>query len=134
MQNGNNENVTQCITTENPDLFCILVDDLEIPTTQNGWGQDPWTAYSLNCNLEVQESELTAQFYIYPNPASDIIFIKNLEGETINFISIIDTYGRSITKRKYTSNGINISTLKSGVYFVKITTDSASITERFIKE
>ena len=73
------------------------------------------------------------RFEIYPNPANDILFI-NAEDE-INEVSILDIYGRQLPiANGQQPTAINISELKSGIYFIKIESDKGVCIKRFIKE
>lgn len=134
MKNGNNHNVYQCVTSENPNLLCIQVDDIEIPSQQNGWYQDPWTGYSLNCNLGFEENNLNFQMNVYPNPVKDILRIDNINSLKINTVKISDILGRQIITLKDNLDQINISFLHSGVLFVEFETELGNITKKIIKE
>lgn len=52
---------------------------------------------------------------IYPNPANEVIHVMN---NNINSYKILDISGRTVAEGLYPDNGINISTLKSGLYFL----------------
>jgi hypothetical protein len=71
---------------------------------------------------------LGSQFSIYPNPAQDIINIT-FESKSVSFynISIYDQSGKFVKKLNYRSNfgvnninAIDISSLASGTYFVRL--------------
>jgi hypothetical protein len=72
---------------------------------------------------------------VYPNPAKDIIYIKQ-EGISAVNISIIDMTGKTIFSTSSTENvsPINISNLSKGVYLVHVRNDQFSESTRFIKE
>ena len=55
---------------------------------------------------------------IYPNPANDIVQIKNLEG--IKTIKILDINGRIISQTTIDSNLFSVAFLSKGFYFVEI--------------
>jgi hypothetical protein len=55
---------------------------------------------------------------LYPNPAKDIIFIKNVSGDTL--IKIYDINGRLIRETNTNSNSISISDLNRGFYFINV--------------
>ena len=79
--------------------------------------------------------ENTTSLNIYPNPANDRIFI---EAETeIEDVVLYDIYGRVQNLRNSETqklrNSIDISSLKSGFYFVKINTEKGNIVKRIIK-
>ena len=80
--------------------------------------------------------ELSASLNVYPNPASDRLFI---ETETeIREVYVLDMYGR--TQNLYASElqgfraSVDVSELNSGVYFVKVVTDNGEVVRRFIKK
>ena len=73
------------------------------------------------------------RFEIYPNPANDILFI-NAEVE-INEVSILDIYGRQLPMaNSQQPTAIDVTELKSGIYFIKINTDKGVCIKRFVKE
>ena len=75
---------------------------------------------------------------IYPNPANTVINLSfTIQGSTQNaVINVLDIVGKSIMQTEV-SNGktfpINVSSLSAGIYFVKITTDKATQTIKFVK-
>lgn len=73
------------------------------------------------------------QLIVYPNPASDFIYI-----DTRNFktpcIQIINNFGQIVYKTytKEIINKINITDLPSGLYFIKIIENQTNIIQKFI--
>lgn len=65
---------------------------------------------------------------IYPNPTSGVINIKGLSKEKINSIGIYNLLGDFITSE------LNINTVQSGVYILKITTDETTFYKRIMKK
>jgi hypothetical protein len=60
-----------------------------------------------------------AKFMVYPNPASEIIYIQNANNAEV---SIIDNVGRVVIRTNLSGkNYMDISMLKNGLYFVKVT-------------
>jgi Pectate lyase len=72
---------------------------------------------------------------IYPNPASDILVIKNAQAGTFR---IFDTLGHTVlagsVNQSDASNKINIAALNTGVYLLKLTNDSKSAIYKFVKK
>ncbi len=68
---------------------------------------------------------------IYPNPASSILNIDNAENSTIE---VYDLLGRVILSRTNISlkEQLNVSTLNSGTYLIRISNDNKVITDKFI--
>ena len=71
---------------------------------------------------------------IYPNPASEELFIQLTE-EKVS-VKVLDINGRLINQKNEVSSlhTIDISNLKKGFYLVEITVGANSFTKRFIKE
>jgi len=84
--------------------------------------------YNINglCELatSIPNSELShdGDILVYPNPADDQITIKmNDFNEIVTEVLIYDSYGRLVKNNKINREAIiDISTLKSGIYFIKI--------------
>ena len=68
---------------------------------------------------------------IYPNPATSILNIDNAENSTIE---VYDLLGRVILSRTNISlkEQLNVSSLNSGTYLIRITNDNKVITDKFI--
>jgi hypothetical protein len=79
-------------------------------------------------------NELTdQQFYIYPNPASDQVYINisNANRMSLN-VSIIDLSGRVVLQETISSATINTSSLANGIYLLKLNTSKAIYICRFV--
>jgi hypothetical protein len=86
--------------------------------------------------LSNQDFEFSAHFVISPNPAKDVLNIQTKTGIEVYSISIYNMLGQLvqvIPGAKDVSN-IDVSSLKSGSYFIKILSDQGSSSSRFIKE
>ncbi len=70
-------------------------------------------------------NELTnGQVMIYPNPASELVNVKS--DYTINGIDVINFVGQTVWTNSNVASKtakINVTSLRSGVYFVKVSTD-----------
>ncbi|AXG71545.1 hypothetical protein KORDIASMS9_03802 [Kordia sp. SMS9] len=84
--------------------------------------------------LGVEEATLENGIELFPNPTYGNVTIKNT-GIALQNATITDLNGRTVAS--YPLNGINTNTdlslnLKSGVYFVKITSEFASTTKKLV--
>jgi hypothetical protein len=73
---------------------------------------------------------------IFPNPASDKLFLENEEGNTPANAEIIDINGRVVQafeKGAFENRALDISMLRSGVYILRITTEEGTTSNKFIK-
>lgn len=98
-----------------------------------------WEAFvSKDCSqVDVQLNTtnfIPASYSIYPNPATDYLYIKGLPLNTAS-IKIYSTQGRLLKQFRNTSEKINVSTFASGMYFIfiEIKGKKRSI-KRFIKK
>ena len=83
--------------------------------------------------LGVDEHSLENKFSVYPNPVKDILNIKLTEGEEIEKILVYSTLGKLVKEYKITNNTINIESLASGIYILKVITKDAILTEKIVK-
>lgn len=84
-----------------------------------------------NCFLSVEdENMINSGFNIYPNPAENDLTLENLTSFDSEII-IHDALGKEIvrTSVKGTSQNIDLSDLKSGIYFVRIRNEKGRLTE-----
>ena len=63
---------------------------------------------------------------LYPNPVTDVFFIKGLNGN--GTLSLLDIHGKMLLTKQVSDNEyIPISTIPKGLYIVKITTTAGTI-------
>jgi len=129
VKNGNNTNVTNFQANSNPNLNCIEVDDATY--SEANWSNiDFGTSFNGDCdNLSVDEF-LVDQIQVFPNPTSDIITIQNLNGQSF-YYELYDASGKELMKTNL--NAIDVSNLNSGMYFLKIISNSSILTKKVIK-
>ncbi|WP_452601824.1 T9SS type A sorting domain-containing protein [Pontimicrobium sp. MEBiC06410] len=101
------------------------------PTSNYFQGQTGTTSYSF-ATLTVEENELTG-YSIFPNPANDVVTIKGLEN-TLSKVEVFNIAGQKVYNSTSNMETINVSTFNAGVYFVKLSTEEASLTTKLIKE
>lgn len=72
---------------------------------------------------------------IFPNPAFDIITIENLKHENSSFI-ISDALGKTLIDKNLDPDNqtVNIGSLKPGTYWIRITQNSTTEMQQFIKQ
>lgn len=76
-------------------------------------------AYNVDLNTSSFEAKLDKNIQIYPNPATNLITIKNRPANCK--IDIYNTIGEVVSTHLF-ENNIDISTLKNGIYYLKIST------------
>ncbi len=99
--------------------------------------QDYTLIASGTIGLSLNNADFVADnnFFVYPNPANDVLQFSNPNNIEISSISITDSIGKTVLTLNVApnSNTIDISNLQSGVYFVKFTTDNKSVVKKIIK-
>ncbi|WP_281612696.1 Ig-like domain-containing protein [Flammeovirga sp. SubArs3] len=91
------------------------------------------TEDELSINVILSASELKVDFSVYPNPATNQLFIStNIDHRAINILQVYNTMGM-LMDVPYTNGILNVSNLPHGQYFVKIQLNDTSVFKRFIK-
>ena len=122
----------------NPTLQNICYDANQFVTVQNQCNYFNYTntVVTSNCSgilLATENNEfLENKLALYPNPASSILNIETKS--VINSILVTDINGRIVAANLFDSNKIDVQNLQSGVYLLKIATDSETKTLKFVKE
>ena len=100
------------------------------------------TSFTKNFDIEVKElvgiNDLEfVNIKIYPNPTTGQLQIENYELR-IDGVEVYDIYGRKVQMSPVSfmspETVINISHLSSGVYFVKIQTETGEIVRKVVKQ
>ncbi|MGJ8666913.1 MAG: T9SS type A sorting domain-containing protein [Patiriisocius sp.] len=75
---------------------------------------------------------------IFPNPAKDLLNISMPNLESNATITIYSIQGKQlfseILNTRATAKNIDVASLQSGVYFIKIETQNGSLTKKFVKQ
>jgi hypothetical protein len=86
----------------------------------------------------IKKQAINNVFTISPNPTNALLNINS--GKAINGdvkIEVIDALGKTLISEDYkdfNQSTINVGSLSSGIYFVKISSDDNATTKKFIKE
>lgn len=144
IKNGANETVyfDYC-----PSLQTICADISQIQTLQNSADNYGYTSININSNcsnaacnsatLYTNETpNFSTQITLYPNPASEFLFFKNRsEDVKIEKIEFLDLGGNYLYSSKNTDNKVNISNLKTGLYYIKFYfKDKKTEVQKFLKK
>lgn len=84
-------------------------------------------------HYESIEEQNLIQFYLYPNPATEQTLIK---AETvITNVEVLDIFGRNVlsVKPNTKTHNLNLSSLASGNYIIRITTKQGYGVQKLIK-
>jgi outer membrane protein assembly factor BamB len=97
-----------------------------------GIGTD-FRAYKNETTTGIENSYIEASFELYPNPASDFIFIKDLDQDTE--LSIVDLNGKEVDRTRVLTNPhrVDVSGLARGVYLIRALSGNTSVARRLVK-
>ncbi|SMC49153.1 T9SS type A sorting domain-containing protein [Moheibacter sediminis] len=79
--------------------------------------------------LSVAENAFVNNLQIYPNPASDKVFVK---ADKLNSVELYDLQGRKLDVKLNSDNSINVSSLPKGVYVLKLNIDGKSVSKKLV--
>lgn len=71
-------------------------------------------------------------FAIYPNPVNEELSIST--DETIESVQVLDLVGKTVISTSVVNGSVNVSSLKSGIYVVKVNSSKGSATSKFVKK
>lgn len=85
-----------------------------------------WTAF----NLSTTKNSIDG-LKVYPNPVTNGTFYINTNADSAKDVVVYDVLGKQVIKTS-TTNAVNVSNLKGGVYIVKITEDGNTATRKLV--
>lgn len=135
IKNGSNELFLDF--SGNPSLFYVCADEGQLTNVQNLIVQYGYTNCQVNalCDLAVADFDLDKHFNIFPIPAGNSLNLEIQNTITMKSITIYDIIGQTViipnTESVY---AIDVSGLKTGVYFLKAITDKGTVLKKFIKK
>ena len=134
IKNGNNTNLTGEFfnASNNPDLYCIVVDDIDY-STANWTNIDPASTFKENetdCALSMGDNAFELDVTIYPNPTDNYLFIEgNVNPVSITIYNLL---GAEVIAKSNTDK-IDVSELSKGVYIINISDGVSQTNRKFIK-
>lgn len=134
VRNGNNANVVAFNSDFNGNLTCIFVDDATAAAGY-GWIIDSGSTFvetEGECETLSVDTFDASAFSMYPNPATNVITIStSLSGAMLEIYNI--TGKRVLSKElAFGKNSFNVSSLQSGVYLARFTTEAKTETKKLI--
>ncbi|WP_347219598.1 DUF5074 domain-containing protein [Chryseobacterium sp.] len=120
--NGNEELVLTPLSTGTADVVISFNSNGKVV-------ERTLTVNSTTSTLATAEAK-KIEFSIYPNPVTDILYIKTQE--KLVSVAVYDTSGKLINTQ-YNNGQVNVSMLPKGMYILKATTDKAVYQQKLIK-
>ena len=133
LKNGNNSILVNMESTNNPNLSCIQVDDVDYANNQPQWIKSSNSEYNEDCNyLSISDND-NANFKMYPNPVHTVLYLET-NNNSIDSVTIYSIDGSVVLNEIENSpKGINVSGLDQGIYFANVKINGKSRTSKFIK-
>ncbi len=85
--------------------------------------------YSVVGSYRTQSIKRT--FTVYPNPASDVLFVNSGDGE-IDKVVVYNSTGQILMENNFAEHKIHLNNLTNGVYYLKISSSSMVEVHRFV--
>ena len=104
------------------------VEDYTVNITLTAAGVTALTA------LSDGQAEAKFDFVLYPNPVQNKLTVSFENGATNSTFGIINMMGQQIKSGQIEQDGIDVSELNAGVYFIQVTDGKNSITKKFLKQ
>jgi len=121
------------VTTQLPTVFPPPQNFYGLASTNEHLGSlcPPQNLPNLNCAGLSTTSFTNEPPAIYPNPANDMLYLKNISGDKTIYIYDLD--GKLIRTYTGSSDSIDVSTFSKGVYLIEIQSEELSVTKKFSK-
>jgi hypothetical protein len=106
----------------------------DFPATRTVGSINYWDNILFTGPTSVENRSLGNSWSIFPNPVTNELIIKNIQEE--GSISIYELNGRQMFQKttNSTSEKFDVSKLKNGVYFIRVSGKSGVKTGKFIKQ
>ena len=133
VKNGNNYNISSTINfnaLNNPDLYCIQVDDA-LWSTANWPNIDDQSYFDEDCSLSVNEHDLEFSITMYPNPVTDELTIDLKNQLQLKQVMVYSLSGKLVVQTNQAN--LNLGRLNAGFYIVQIETNKGMINKKLIK-
>lgn len=88
--------------------------------------------FAFDDNTEVNEVNAHLQIQVFPNPATDLIFLNGFNSQN-TIVELYDITGQRMHEIVYTNGSLSVSALSPGMYFIRVITDGNLYFGTFIK-
>ncbi|MCZ8197703.1 MAG: leucine-rich repeat domain-containing protein [Flavobacterium sp.] len=92
------------------------------------------TATSTFSVLQNDTFEFDNYFTIYPNPVNEVLNLTTKQTTEVYSLTIYNLLGQQVQTTTNPTNTVDVSSLKTGNYIVKIVTDKGVSSSKFVKE
>ncbi len=111
--------------------------DITVETTYmwnvNVWDKKSVATYYYSSATNTGVNNISGEsIHIYPNPVMDLLHINSFT--KVTSVSIVDIIGKTVYKKQLATDVIDVSNLKSGIYFLSVSTGAGRYTFKFMKK
>lgn len=134
-----NSTVSNFGTLGNTNLTQKLISADTGAFAQTSFGSTTWQDFGFDYIITTGKTNINTnkEVQVFPIPCSGLITINNLNFTNEGAISVYDVYGKLVITKNYkaskSTENIDITSLESGIYFLKIESQKESIVKRIIK-
>jgi len=121
----------------NPNLSYICADEGEIAWLQQTVDEFEYDCLvDSACSLNAQDFNFNESISIYPNPAENTLYLNNKANLTLETAEVYNLLGQAVIMPSNTNSlrSVDISSLSSGTYILKVTHDKGVFASKFIKK
>jgi len=104
----------------------------ELEQATNSASSTPYPIKLYTNVLGISKQQLKDGFALYPNPVRGGIVSIQSKSNSVKNISIFDVVGKQVYQKTTSASQINISQLKTGIYFVKVVQDGKIATRKLV--
>lgn len=90
-------------------------------------------SFTATTALSIQNNSISG-LSVYPNPVKDGNLYITSNSNNAKTVAVYDILGKQVLNAKTSNNAVNVSSLKSGAYIVKISEDGSTDTRKLIIE
>lgn len=127
--NTNTHTIVNAQSSDNGVYYCVITN----PTLPDLTIQRANITVNVDASASTDDIEFGQKVKVYPNPTSNNFTIE-LKGINTVKASLYDINGREIfNKTIHQKEKFNISTLKAGVYLLKVIDENKKVTKRIVK-
>jgi|TARA_R100000479_G_scaffold68390_2_gene32584 heat shock protein HslJ len=119
---------------ENGELYFLVDENSSSGEASFSFDLTPGFTFNFrNFPVLATNEETVPKFYMYPNPVDDKLFIKTTNA-IIDSVQIFDSLGKLVMKEVDFQNGLTVSSLETGIYFIQIKSSKGHTVKKFIKK
>jgi hypothetical protein len=97
------------------------------------WSDTPFQRYLFTFPTGIKNLQQASTLELYPNPVEHTLMLSYSASNPVRMITIMDLNGRCVYQTgNMETNGIDVSKISNGLYFVTLTTDQSSVSKKIL--